>query len=192
MYLSIKLPFFPEANRFSIFLILLAFLGMAGCNSKDMSDLQDYVTKVKSQSKVEIEPLPEIKAVEPYVFGHNEDLHDPFITDEKIETPEEERIESGVRPDTNRPKEELEAFELDSLRMVGTIVRDGGLWGLVKTSDGTVHRVSVGNYMGKNYGKVVNIKDNVIEIVETITENPGVWQERKAGLSLAESGGQSK
>ncbi|HYE36274.1 pilus assembly protein PilP [Methylocaldum sp.] len=149
--------------------------------------MQAYVAEVKARQKGAVEPLPEIKTVEPFVFNP-EDLRDPFIIDEKTQESEEAKVESGIRPDTNRPKEELESYELDTLRMVGTVDRQGALWGLVKASDGTIHRVRAGNHMGKNFGKIINIKENLIELVEIISDSPGAWRERKAALDLAEVG----
>lgn len=156
-----------------------------------MADLKGYIAEVKSRHKGVVEPLPEVKTVEPFVFNA-EDLRDPFIPDEKSQEPEDEKVESGIRPDTARPKEELESYELDSLRMVGTVIQQGGLWGLVRANDGTIHRVRVGNYMGKNYGKIINIKENMIELVEIFSDSPGAWHERKASLDLAEASGGSK
>jgi type IV pilus assembly protein PilP len=163
----------------------------AGCSTDDMSDLKNYVSEVKSRHKGAVDPLPEVKTVEPFVFGA-EELRDPFVPDEKSQEPEEEKVESGIRPDTTRPKEELESYELDSLRMVGTVNQEGVLWGLLKANDGTIHRVRSGNYIGKNYGKIVAIKENMIELVEIVSDSPGVWHERKAGLELAEASGVNK
>jgi type IV pilus assembly protein PilP len=166
---------------------LVAF-GLTGCAGDDLADLKDYVAEVKARQKGSVEPLPEIKTVEPYVFNP-EDLRDPFIIDDRSEQTEDARIASSIRPNTNRPKEELESYELDTLRMVGTVDRQGVFWGLVKTTDGTIHRVRTGNYMGKNFGKIVSIKENLIELIEIVSDSPGVWRERKAALDLAEVGG---
>jgi type IV pilus assembly protein PilP len=166
-------------------------LGLLGCSSGDMTDLKGYVAEVKGRPKSAIDPLPEVKAVEPFVFNA-EDLRDPFIPDEKSQEPEEEKVESGIRPDPTRSKEELESYELDNLRMVGTVNRQGVLWGLVKGGDGTIHRIRTGNYIGKNYGKIVNIKENSVELVEIVSDGSGVWHERKAGLELAEVSGGNK
>lgn len=138
-----------------------------------------------------MDPLPEVKTVEPFLFS-GADLRDPFVPDEKIQEPEDEKVESGIRPDTTRPKEELESYDLDSLRMVGTVNREGVLWGLIKANDSTIHRVRAGNYMGRNHGKIVNIKENSIELVEIVSDSPGSWHERKGGLELAEASGVSK
>lgn len=161
-------------------------LALVGCGANDMADVKGFINDVKNRTKVEVDPLPEVKTVEPFVFSP-EDLRDPFIADEKMQEPEEERIDTGIRPDTARPKEELESYELDALHMVGTVVQQGSLWALIKAGDGTIHRVRTGNYMGKNYGKIVNIKENQIELVEIVADSPGVWHERKAGLSLTET-----
>lgn len=169
----------------------LLALGLAGCGNDDMADLKAYVNEVKARHKGVVEPLPEVKTVEPFAFK-SEDLRDPFIIDEKSQEPEEEKVESGIRPDTTRAREELESYELDSLRMVGTVNQQALLWGLVKANDGTIHRVRVGNYMGKNYGKIINIKENMIELVEIFADSPGAWRERKASLDLAEASGGSK
>lgn len=162
-------------------------IGLTGCAGDDLTDLQAYVAEVKARQKGSVEPLPEVKTVEPFVFNA-EDLRNPFVIDEKAQETEEEKIASSIRPDINRPKEELESYELDTLRMVGTVDWQGSLWGLVKATDGTIHRVRVGNHMGKNFGKIVNIKENLIELVEIISDSPGAWRERKASLDLAEAG----
>jgi type IV pilus assembly protein PilP len=183
------LRYFASSVRGGLRIALAAAVsaGLAGCGSNDLSDLRNYVADVKNRTKTEVDPLPEIKTVEPFVFNA-EEIRDPFVPDEKMQEPEEERIETGIRPDTARPKEELESYELDSLHMVGTVVQQGLLWGLIKASDGTIHRVRVGNYIGKNYGKIVNIKENMIELVEIVADSPGIWHERKGGLNLSEAG----
>jgi type IV pilus assembly protein PilP len=70
--------------------------------------------------------------------------------------------------------------------MVGTVRQGGVVWGLLKGADTTIHRVRVGNYLGKNYGKIVSINDNQVEIVEIVADSSGAWHERRAGLELTE------
>ena len=89
-----------------------------------------------------------------------EGLRDPFkplVQPEQQDEVAELSTGGGIKPDTTRRKEELEAFPLDVLKMVGTVVMKSNLWGLVKADDGTIHRVQAGNYMGKNYGKIIRI-----------------------------------
>lgn len=171
--------------------IVLLATGLAGCGDSDFADLQSYVAEVKSRQKSSIEPLPEVKTVEPFVFAQ-ENLRNPFVPDEKIEQLEENKAENGIRPDTARAREELESYDLDMLRMVGTINLNNSLWGLVKAKDGTIHRVRAGNFIGRNFGKIIRIKEDQIELLEIVPDAPGAWRERKASLELSEAGGDKK
>ena len=165
--------------------VLMALL--AGCGNNDFSDLNKYIAEVKARPKGAIEPLPEVKVVEPFMFKP-EGLRDPFkpLEQANSEQAAEAATGSGLKPDTTRRREELEAFTLDSLRMVGTVVKKSSLWGLVKSSDGVVHRVQVGNYMGKNYGKIIRIANDKIELMEIVPDKPGTWREQQASLALSE------
>jgi type IV pilus assembly protein PilP len=170
-------------------LLFVLFLSMmlVGCGDGGFSDLQQYVAEVKARPKGTIEPLPEIKAVEPFVFKP-EGLRDPFKAISESEESEESQISvgNGIKPDTTRRKEELEAFPLDSLRMVGTVVMKANLWALVKASDKTIYRVQVGNHMGKNYGKIIRILTDKIELMEIVPDTPGTWREQQTSLALTE------
>lgn len=170
-------------KRFAIGFLTMV---LAACGSGDLSDLHDWVGNVRKRQKGVVESLPEIKTVEPFVFKP-ENIRDPFVQNEKTEQQEEAKGDNGIHPDTTRAKEDLESYELDALRMVGTINQGGLLWGLVKALDGTIHRVRVGNYMGRNFGKIIRIKEGQIELLEIIPDSPGGWRERKAALDLAEA-----
>lgn len=182
-------PYVPESSNPTLLkmsAVLLALM-MIGCGNDDFSDLDAFIKSERAKPKGPIEPLPEIKIVEPFIFKP-EGLRDPFaplMQSEQFDGSETGES-SGIKPDTSRPKEELEAFSLDSLRMVGTVNMKGGLWGLVKASDGTIYRVQVGNYMGKNYGKIIRIVSDKIEIMELISEKPGKWREQQQSLALTE------
>ncbi|CAA9890895.1 Pilus assembly protein PilP (fragment) [Candidatus Methylobacter favarea] len=165
--------------------VILALL--AGCGNDDFSDLNQFISEVKARPKEPIEPLPAIKVIEPFIFAP-EGLRDPF---KALEQPEQNgkndnTTGSGIRPDTSRRKEDLENYPLDGLRMVGTVAMQQNLWGLVKASDGIIYRVQVGNYMGKNYGKIIRIGSDKIELMEIVPDKPGLWREQQASLALAE------
>ncbi len=166
-------------------IILIAML--AGCGNDDFSDLNRYISEVKVRPKEPIKPLPEIKVIEPFMFKP-EGLRDPF---QPLEQPEKAEgvdisLGSGIKPDTTRRKEELEIFPLDGLRMVGTVNIKSVLWGLIKASDGTIYRVKVGNYMGKNYGKIIRIVSDKIELMEIVPDKPGMWREQPTSIMLTE------
>lgn len=168
-------------------IVAFLFLNLSACSNEDMSDLEQYIKSVKMKPRGTIQPLPEIKIVEPFIFNP-EGLRDPFRAIEKSTLEKKIDVGSGIgiRPNVTRRKEELEAYSLDSLRMVGTLVMDKGLWALVKASDGTIHRVKKGNHMGSNYGEIIRILDDRIELMEIVPDKPGEWREQQASLALSE------
>lgn len=173
----------PSLGKKAAFILML---GLTGCGGDDVSDLQKYIQDVHARPKGSIDPLPEIKVVESFIFKP-EGLRDPFQPMENASAANNSDVTSsgGIRPDMDRRKEELEAYTLDSLRMVGTLTDTKGLWGLIKAKDGTVHSVQVGNHMGQNYGKIVRILDDKIELMEIVPDvKPGTWREQQASLAL--------
>ena len=188
---------FSSKNNNSLRLILLVVLlvGVAGC-SNNMSELETYVADIKAKPPGDIPPIPEIKTYESFIYpGHERDPFDPetLIGDvEHIKTPEGvdrkvvKRRKGTVTVDTNRSKEYLEGFPLDSLSMVGTLHQKGQLWALIQTSDGTIQRVRKGNYMGKNYGKIEGITESEIKIGEKVPDRLGGYVKRPAGIAIKE------
>jgi type IV pilus assembly protein PilP len=167
---------------------LFSFLlvtGLAGCASQDMTDLRAFVEDVKQRPPGRIEPLPEIKEIETHTYSSAE-LRNPFAPEQSQETQSNVAQSNGLMPDFNRRKEELEGFPLDSLRMVGTLEQDEFNWGLIKTKDGTIHRVKTGNYMGTNYGKIDRVSEEKIELTEIIPDGQGGYIERQATVALGE------
>ena len=165
--------------------VLLLGLTMAGCASNDMSDLRAFVEEVKQRPPGRIEPLPEIKEVETHAYS-SAALRNPFAPEQAEESQTSAVVSNGLMPDFNRRKEELEAFPLDTLRMVGTLEQGESTWGLVKTSDGTIYRVKPGNHMGQNYGKIDRIFEEKVELTEIIQDGQGGYIERQATLALGE------
>ena len=182
-------PFYFIVKIYNVAFCAFVLIFGTGCVSNDISDLEQYIKEVKARAPIPIEPLPETKVVEPYIFDP-EGLRDPFrpIDIDIGGGPGIEDFDGpggGVRPDFTRRQEELESYSLDTLRMVGTLTMEAGLWGLVKASDGTIHRVQVGNYMGKNHGMIIRILDDSLELMEIVPGNlKGTWREQQASLAL--------
>ena len=151
-------------------------------------DLSDRMV----EARVNTRPI-KVKAIEPmppvgsFLFDP-EGLRDPFSPIEKNldEMADQVIATNGVQPDFNRHKEELESYSLDTLRMVGTVQMKDVLWGLIKASDGTIHRVSEGNYLGRNHGRILRILQDKLEIMEIIREPQGAWRERQVAVALSE------
>lgn len=169
-------------------------LTLTGCVNRDMSDLENYASGVLSRPGGRIDPLPPIKPYERYLYASGEEgLRDPFRSFFRPE-PEQEDLKPVDDPDQQRyateilthNREELEQVELDSLRMVGILENNDELWGIVRDPVGTVHRVQVGNYLGSNYGKILNIQEDRIDLREIVRDSQGLWEERQATLALSE------
>lgn len=171
----------------SLMLTGICCLSLAGCVDNDVSDLEQYIQQVRAKPRGTIPLLPEIKVVEPYLFNPD-GLRNPFQAVKRVEEEDLAGLSSafGIRPNVSRRKEELEAYSLDGLRMVGTVKMEDGKWALIKASDGTIHRVQKGNYMGRNYGEIIQILENRIEMMEIVPDKPGSWREQQASLVLSE------
>ncbi len=168
-------------------LLLLALISLAlgGCVRKDMQDLKEYVAEVKARPPTPIDPIPQLKQAETFLYVAD-DRRDPFVPTDEITDVLTPTVEEGPRPDPNRRKEELESYPLDALRMVGTLDKDGERWALIRSPDGTIHRVKKGNYLGKNDGRIVNITEERVEVVELIPNGTGGYIEREAQLTLGD------
>lgn len=164
-----------------------AALVISGCASQDMGDLKKYIKKINAKKSRKIDPLPEIKVPEVYFYQSSEaiDPFMPFVQEEPdvVSNPE---LDKKIAEQMQRVREELEYFPLDTLRMVGTIERDSNIWGLITDPQGAVHRVQLGNYMGKNYGKVILVTEDHLELLEIVPDNQGGWVERPARVDLSE------
>ncbi len=165
-------------------LIITAILTLSGCVTNEMSDLEAYVKKTKATYKGHVDPLPEFKHQPPYAYAAR-DIRDPFKAVVDIEVVSGPSTK-GPRPDENRSREPLEEFSLDSLRMVGTLAQKEYEWVLIKDPDGLLHRVSVGHYMGQNYGKVTSVNEEEVTLLEIIPDKQHGWKERVAAIALSE------
>lgn len=174
-----------RALRTAAPLLLAALLG--GCG-QDMGDLEAYALEVKARTSRNIDPIPQVKAFEPFLYEAH-DRRDPFTP---LLQSRDEQLAGGpggnglVRPDFNRPREPLEEFTLDSLRMVGTIAMQGKTFALVRAPDGVVHRVTSGDHMGQNYGKITAITETEMTMVEIIQDGFGGWIQRPATVALVQ------
>ncbi len=174
-------------NRLSRTLLLCFALGaiLAGCSGDNFSDLDTFMAEKRARPGGIIAPIPTFKAYEAFAYSATA-LRSPF--DRPIEVREIAQLQAiaAIKPDENRTKEFLEQFTFDSLRMVGTLERDSNNWSLIKDPDGGVHRVKKGNYLGRAHGKIVDMTDTFISIVEIVSDGtPDGWVERPRTIKLS-------
>jgi type IV pilus assembly protein PilP len=162
--------------------LLMLGLGLglvAGCSSKD-EELAQFIAQTKQEQPSGVEPLPEIKPYETFAYA-DQSLRSPFVPGGSGGS-----SSASIRPDSKRNKEFLEAFALDTLKMVGTMKFGGKNYGLVRATDGLVYRVLPGNYLGQNEGRITSITPSKINITEIIPDGLGGFVERSTGLALDE------
>ena len=174
-----------KSARFT--LILSCFLGvaLAGCSGGDMSDLDAFMAEKRTRPGGIIAPIPTFKAYEAFAYSATT-LRSPF--DRPIEVREIAQLQAiaAIKPDENRAKEFLEQYTFDSLRMVGTLERDSTQWTLIKDPDGGVHRVKTGNFMGRHHGKIVEMADTYVSVVEIVSDGTSDgWVERPRTIKLS-------
>jgi type IV pilus assembly protein PilP len=172
-------------NQVKLLMLFAVLLLAVGCQH-DKDDLNAYVSKIKAKQKADIAPLPVIKPYEKFSYSAAE-LRNPFIPTvvEVPEKVEEVIVDNGIKPDQHRLKEALESYELSELQLVGTLEQEN-VWALIRSSDGVIHRVQSGNYIGKNHGEVLSISDTELTLKEIVLEGSGRYIERNSSLSVVE------
>ncbi len=164
-------------------LILISAIGLTfvACSGNDGDDLDKFMRNAANDMRKGVEPLPEVLPYSPLEYNADGTLSDPF-------KPRKAASKSGsLQPNTNRPKEALEAYPLESLKYVGSMSRKKLTYALIKTPDNTVQQVKVGNYLGPNFGLVTAINESDISLKEIVQDDlTGDWIERSASINLQE------
>jgi type IV pilus assembly protein PilP len=179
------------------YLGLMAIL-LSGCNDPGIADLEKYVAEIKAIENPLVEPIPEYRHIPPY-FYEVQDQRDPFLpwTDANTKRPDIDLGEDDDGenpcpsiPDSNRVQVGLEEMPLDALQMVGTLKTDGILWALVVSKgDGILYQVKQNDYMGDNYGQIINISEEQIDILEQLPDGSGCWTQKVTNIRLATPSG---
>ena len=162
----------------------LMILGCGGAN--EHGDLQAFMDAARARPQGEIEPLPTFAMYESFKYSVMA-FRSPFEKPLTVTVGEDQKGKLAVKPDENREKEYLEAFNFMSLSLVGTIKKDGAIWSLINDGEGSVHRVTVGNYVGKNHGKIAAVTASQIDVIEIVPDGKTGWVERPRALALKEN-----
>ena len=168
----------------TIILSFLAAVGLTACSGDDFSDLDAFMEEKRNRPGGIIAPIPTFQAYEAFAYSATT-LRSPF--DRPIEVRDIAQLQAiaAIKPDEDRAKEFLEQFTFDSLRMVGTLRRSGTKWTLIKDPNGGVHRVKLGNYLGRHHGKIVDQTDTYVAVVEVVSDGtPDGWVERPRTIKL--------
>ena len=170
----------PPPLRLSSPPLVLCLL-LAACGANQGDDLDQFMRDTGSEARSRIKPLPEVQFSTPQEFNPGGTLHDPFKPRTLLSK------NNGMEPDRGRPREALEGFPLENLKFTGLLEKNKVRAALIKSPDGVVHQVTQGNYLGQNFGMIVEITDTEIKLKEIVTDDvSGDWVERSNSLNLQE------
>jgi type IV pilus assembly protein PilP len=168
-------------NKNKIILVSIMLMGLSGCSGDSFQDIKGWMNEQRMAAKGKIEPLPSAKSfvAVPFVF-HSDPFKDkPVLSLDSIE-------KNKYAPDPNRRKEPLESYSLETLKMVGSINKDGEYYAMIKTPDKTVHYVKKGNYMGNNYGQITEVTEGSIILDERVHDSDE-WKPKKTIITLEDN-----
>ncbi len=151
-----------------------------------------YVNQIKKSAIGQVEKIPTNKQYK-IVEYTAENLRSPFVATRHTQQPampiqQHTEAKTSViqqpRPDIRRPREYLEQFPLSSFVMVGTLSKPEMNWGIIKDSNGMIHAVKNGDYLGQNSGKIIAVIPDQIRVIETVPNGDGGWKRAKATIML--------
>ena len=164
--------------------IVSSALFLGACGGSDVSDLERFVSDKTERPGGLIEPIPTFTAYEAFAYSA-QGMRSPFDRPVEVVQLAALRLRSTVAPDRARAREFLEQFSVDSLTLVGKLKRQGVEWALLRDPSGGIHRVREGNYIGPDHGKVVDVGDDYVAIMEIVTDGTANgWVERPRTLEF--------
>ncbi len=174
-------------SKFRKLSLVLLLLTLAACGDSGVGELKQWMEQVKKETQVRVAPVAEPKVFIPEVYT-GASLIDPFDPGKLLVVFARMRAanDNGLKPDMDRTKEALEGYALETMSMVGSIDNHKKLLGLVQVGK-LIFPVTVGSYVGQNFGKVIAVSEARIDLVETVQDASGEWAERKASLELQEA-----
>ncbi len=171
-------------------LALVALALLAGCGTSDTEEVQQWMNDQRARTKPQVQPIPEPKKFTPQSYTAEGGM-EPFSNQKLAQALKRDSQQGGsasaalVAPELNRRKEPLEAFPLDAMAMVGSLVKQGQPVALVRV-DNLLYQVRPGNYLGQNYGRITKVGETEVVLRELVQDAAGEWIERSATLQLQE------
>ncbi len=167
-------------NILLLALFVISLTMMAACTQNDYTDLEAFVQSSGNGLQGQVDPVPDVKPHQYFTYQAF-DISSPFVPRKNDQA---QTITSGVQPDLNRHKEVLESYPLESLSMVGSLQQHDSIFALIKSPDGTLHRVKIGNHLGQNFGKIDHISEAEVKLSEIVQDGVNEWTERTSALML--------
>lgn len=170
-------------------LACILVMNLTGCGSSKEDDVRQWMVEERNQTRPKVNPIPAPKQFKPEAYT-NAAAIEPFSNQKLTQALKRDASQVAangalVAPELARRKEPLEAFPLDSMTLVGSIVKAGQPVALVKV-DNLLYQVKLGNYLGEHYGRVTKINETEVTLREIVQDAVGEWIERVATLQLQE------
>lgn len=172
----------------SAFVASAMMAALVGCGGDGVDELRTWMNETKSQTKVVNTTIPEPKKFIPFTYDvkNTVDPYNPLKLEVALAKAQAKPGNSSFTPDLERRREPLESFPLDTLKMVGTLNKQGLSFALLQV-DKVIYQAKVGNYIGQNFGMITNINETEIQLKEIVQDAAGDWVERQAKLELQET-----
>ena len=170
-------------------LYMVVALMLAGCGASSEDELRQWMQEQKSQTRPKVTPISEPKQFKPESYTQVTAI-EPFSNQKLTQALKRDSTQTAVSgaliaPELARRKEALESFPLDTMALVGSLIKTGQPVALVKV-DNLLYQVRLGNYLGQNYGRVMTIAETEVSLREIVQDAAGEWIERTATLQLQE------
>ncbi len=159
---------------------------LAGCSGgAKNSDLYQFMEETRTKPSGDIEALPVFPPYKTSTYAAVA-LRSPFDAPVQFIAEKVKAGKKAVKPDDSRKKEYLEGFNLAALSLVGSLSQHGVTWALLDDGEGGVHRVKANNYVGRNHGRIINVTESRVDVIEIVPDGKGDWVERPRVLTLRE------
>lgn len=170
-------------------MLLVGTLILSGCGASNEDDVRQWMVDERNQTQPKVPPIPAPKQFKPEPYT-NATAMEPFSNQKLTQALKRDSSQAAanaalIAPELARRKEPLEAFPMDSMALVGSIIKAGQPVALVKV-DNLLYQVRVGSYLGQNYGKVTKITETEVSMREIVQDAVGEWIERVATMQLQE------
>ncbi|GAB3773126.1 pilus assembly protein PilP [Ramlibacter monticola] len=173
-----------------LLLALVAAAALAACSDSDQEEIQQWMQEQRAATKPQVTPIPEPKRFAPQAYTQ-ESAVEPFSQQKLSVAFKRDAQQAGtasaalLQPELSRRKEPLEAYPLDSMAMVGSLIKAGQPVALIKI-DNLLYQVKPGNYLGQNYGRITKVTETEVVMRELVQDAAGEWIERTSTLQLQE------
>lgn len=162
---------------------------LTGCGASKEDDVRQWMAEERNRTQPKVAPISAPKQFKPEPYSNATTL-EPFSNQKLTQALKRDSSQATanaalIAPELARRKEPLEAFPLDTMALVGSIIKSGQHVALLKV-DNLLYQVRVGGYLGQNYGKVTKITETEITLREVVQDAVGEWIERVATIQLQE------